>query len=318
MTLSPTHPLAGPGRAAAPRLHFAPDSSRSAGVELPVPWLLGAARENPFPAAAAAGESAGYRLWLAEGFLVGVIEAAAASDLAAQARELYRRLFLAARGRALCRVWNYVPRINEAGPDGLENYRSFCLGRAQAFEAALGPGFESRLPAASAVGAEPDRLAVAFVAAERAPRHVENPEQVPAYRYPAEHGPRSPSFSRATLAHDGVRPWVFVSGTAAIKGHATVAPDALDAQIACTLDNLRLVSRACALGDDLGRSDGGWRRHFKVYLRHAPDLPAARAALESALLAPGDDVAWVRADICRAALRIEIEATLHAAETDRH
>jgi chorismate lyase/3-hydroxybenzoate synthase len=299
------------GPLAPARLRFAPDRAQPEGIELPVAWLHGVAVEALFPAATPAGESAGFRLWRAEGFVVGAAAVAAEPDLADQARMLYDRLLTAAEGRPLCRVWNYVPDINEHGADGLENYRAFCLGRARAFEAAQGAGFETRLPAASAVGGERGQLSVVFVAAETVSSHVENPEQIPAYRYPAEHGPRPPSFSRASLAHDGVRPWVFISGTAAIKGHATVAPGALDAQIACTLDNLRLVSRACALGDDLGRSSPGrWHRQFKIYLRHAADLPAARAALEGSLLSAGDEVIWLRADICRAALRIEIEATL--------
>jgi hypothetical protein len=47
----------------------------------------------------------------------------------------------------------------------------------------------------------------------------------------------------------GGRRWTFVSGTAAIKGHGTVCAGDLAGQIACTLDNMRLVSRECGLGD---------------------------------------------------------------------
>jgi hypothetical protein len=150
------------------------------------------------------------------------------------------------------------------------------------------------------------------VAAPRAPRHLENPEQLPAYRYPKEHGPFSPSFARATLATWAGRPLAFVSGTAAIKGHATVAPGSLAGQLDCTLDNLRLISRTAGWGEDLGAS-AGVERHFKVYLRHAADLPAAERRLSAALFRPGDRVVWLEADICRAELNVEIEATLLSA-----
>ena len=80
------------------------------------------------------------------------------------------------------------------------------------FEARLGGRFEQKLPAASSVGSHGDRLDVIFVAGEAAPRHLENPEQVPAYHYPAEHGPRAPSFARATVASDGARKVTFISG----------------------------------------------------------------------------------------------------------
>src|SRR6185295_16228459 len=154
------------------------------------------------------------------------------------------------RGHHLYRIWNYVPGINTL-TDGFENYRAFCQGRSLAFEAEAGAGFPRVLPAASGVGTHDGCLSVVFVAGSAVPRHVENPEQVPAYRYPAEHGPRAPSFSRATVVQIGDRRFTFISGTSAIKGHATVAPDALLDQLDCTLDNLRLVSKEAGSGENL-------------------------------------------------------------------
>jgi hypothetical protein len=104
---------------------------------------------------------------------------------------------------------------------------------------------------------------------------------------------------------------VFISGTAAIKGHVTMAEGDLDGQIDCLLSNLDILSRACGLEGRLGEK-GGWTRHFKIYLRHAQDYPAAVARLAGALYGPHDRVTWLLADICRAALLIEIEATLVA------
>lgn len=179
----------------------------------------------------------------------------------------------------------------------------FCLGRAKAFDRAQWTG---ALPAASAVGGAPGMIAVIFAAARTHPVAKENPEQVPAYEYPADYGPRAPSFSRAMqVAADG-RLWTFISGTAAIKGHTSLAGGDLPGQIECTLDNLRLISDACGLGE--GKSE----RHFKVYLRNAGDLAAAKAALDGVLLKDGDQVTWLHADICRAELLIEIEATILA------
>ena len=228
--------------------------------------------------------------------------------LEAVTREVYARILEQAGGHALCRIWNYMPRINEL-TDGLENYRAFCRGRARAFEERWGAGFERRLPAGSAVGGPTDVLAVLFALTPADAVPVENPEQVPAYAYPPEHGPRPPSFSRATRTAGREHDWVFVSGTAAIKGHHSVAPGELEPQIACTLHNLLRISQSCGLGSDLGRAQG-WQRHFKVYLRRAADFTATRIRLESELLAPSDSVVWLQADICRAELELEIEATL--------
>ncbi|MGH7955465.1 MAG: hypothetical protein ACREH8_00455, partial [Opitutaceae bacterium] len=212
------------------------------------------------------------------------------------------------RDRHLYRVWNYVPEIN-AHPNGLENYRAFCQGRSLAFEATLGGEFQPQLPAASTVGCHGANLKMIFVAGEAEPVHFENPEQVPAYLYPVEHGPRPPSFARATVARDGGQTWTFISGTSAIKGHETVAPGALDAQLDCTLDNLKLMSRKAGLGNDLG-ADQVSHRQFKVYLREARDYAAVRSRLERSLFRSKDVITYLHAEICRAALNIEIEATV--------
>ena len=300
-----------PGAAASLRVGFAGarDVSAPATLCVDAPWLAGAATEELFVGVTPIAPVAGVQLFRCGGLLIGFTqEAFQPHELTARTEALYRRVLAACDGRPLYRVWNYVPQIN-ALTDGFENYRAFCQGRAQGFEGALGGRFEPSLPAASAVGSHGDRIDVIFVAGETAPRHVENPEQVPAYHYPIEHGPRAPSFARATVASDRDVRYTFISGTSAIKGHQTIAPGALEAQLHCTLDNLRLISRASGLGDDLAAARGA-RRFFKVYLRHARDLTATRARLERCLLQPADTVTYLHADICRGPLNVEIEATI--------
>ena len=283
---------------------------RGAGLELHIPLLAGTAREIFFPQATRATTAAGLQLFNADGLLLGCVTEPVTDEraLARQTQELYRRVLTAVRGHHLYRIWNYVPRIN-ALIDGFENYRAFCQGRSLAFEAEAGAGFPRVLPAASGVGTADGCLSVVFVAGSALPRHIENPEQVPAYRYPAEHGPRAPSFSRATVVALPGRTHTFISGTAAIKGHLTVAPGDLSAQLDCTLDNLRLISLAAGLTEDLGASRN-LPRHFKVYLRHVADLSEVQSRLGQSLLKPSDHVIYLQADICRAELIVEIEATL--------
>ncbi len=288
-----------------------PDPDGGGVLGVPMPVLAGQADEMIFSGLTPLPARDGFRLYQRGGLLIGAIDEAAEPDLAGQAHRLYRALLGLTEGRRLARVWNYVPRINELDAGGLENYRAFCRGRSLAFEERLGGGYAEHLPAASAVGGVDGRLTVIFAATRTEPAHVENPEQVPAYEYPDEHGPRAPSFARATQVTEAGERYVFISGTAAIKGHATVATGDLGGQIACTVDNLRIISRACGLGERLGEG-AGWRRHFKVYVRHAADYAAAKAALNGVLFADGDRVTWLLSDICRAALLIEIEATLVA------
>jgi chorismate lyase/3-hydroxybenzoate synthase len=270
---------------------------------LGIPVLAGPDQETLFAGLESAGHDRGFELFTSADWLVGVRLEPVSADLAAQSEGIYTDLIAVARahGRALARVWNYVPDINGVSCGGLETYRVFCLGRAEAFDRAQWAG---ALPAASAVGGAPGMIAVMFAAARIQPEARENPEQVPAYEYPADYGPRAPSFSRAMQVVADGRRWTFISGTAAIKGHASLAHGDLPGQIEYTLDNLRLISDACGLGE--GKSE----RHFKVYLLHAGDLAAAKAALDGGLLKHRDQVTWLQADICRAELLIEIEATI--------
>lgn len=284
----------------------------AARIRLDLPCLAGQAEETIFDGLQPLPTIDGVTLFQRGDLLVGhAQEPFDEATVEAASRRLYDRVLKACNGRRLYRAWNYVPRIN-AYKDGLEHYRAFCKGRSLAFEASHGAGYEVRLPAASAVGSDGRTLDVVFAAGLKTPRHVENPEQVPAYRYPREYGPRSPSFSRATAVVEGGRKWIFVSGTASIKGHATVGVGSLREQIDCTLDNLRLISLNSGAGESLGRGTPGpaWERHFKIYLRRADDLARARELLERILVFPGDHVTWLRSDICRAELDIEIEATL--------
>ncbi len=279
-----------------------------AGLLLPVVRLAGEGVERTGDDVSPAGEEHGFRLFASPGIRMGWASQPVLGSAQSAALGLYRRLLRAASGRWLYRIWNYVPAIN-SGSDEMENYRQFNAGRARAFEEAFGAGYGRHLPAASAVGCEGGDAALIFVAGDEEPRHFENPEQTPAYHYPPEHGQRPPSFARATVVNLRGRRRIYISGTSAIKGHSTVAAGSTADKVDCTLENLRVISRVAGAGDDLGAAVA-LERQFKVYLRHATDLPAVRARLEGSLLRPGDPVVWLRADLCRATLNVEIEATL--------
>jgi chorismate lyase/3-hydroxybenzoate synthase len=278
-----------------------------------LPLLGGVPRVAVAEGVEAAGIEGNIALWLGTGLMVGFARSSLGSELEAAAGQIYSGILDATHGLNLYRIWNCVPHINASGPNGLENYQAFCRGRSLAFESALGSGFPTKLPAASAVGTARDELTVAFMAGTRAVRHIENPAQVPAYEYPPEHGPRSPSFARATAVGDATAMDVFVSGTSAVVGHGTVAPHDTLGQLDCTFENLRLISVAAGLGERLG-SGKDCQRHFKVYLRNPGDYAAVALQMERRIVAPGDKVTYLGADICRAALNVEIEVAVRGAD----
>jgi enamine deaminase RidA (YjgF/YER057c/UK114 family) len=232
------------------------------------------------------------------------------ADLADTARRAYRDVFAAlqACGRPqVLRLWNYLPRINADG-GGLERYRQFNIGRQQAFLDAGRDAFEGA-PAACARGtdgAQAGGLAIRFLAGRLAPRPVENPRQVSAYRYSSTYGPRAPTFSRAALADaGGGRVLLLISGTASIVGEHTVHHGDVLAQTEETLRNLQAVidSAHCGCSARFTLAD----LHTTVYVRHAADAPRVLALLARAV--PGaPPPRCVQADICRAELLVEIEA----------
>jgi chorismate lyase/3-hydroxybenzoate synthase len=193
----------------------------------------------------------------------------------------------------LLRAWNVVPGINRS-EDGLERYRRFCRGRAEAFEAHLGPAFEAQLPASSAVGSADGELVVWVLAARAAGVPRENPRQVSAWAYPPIYGPRSPSFARATRCPRGAAgERLLLSGTASIVGHRTVHAGNLLAQLDETVRNLEQLLEGRALSS------------LKIYVRHAADGPVVRSALERRLGAL--PALYLQADICRRELLVEVE-----------
>lgn len=203
----------------------------------------------------------------------------------------------------LLRVWNSIPRINEQ-EDGLERYRSFCVGRSAGFAnysiASLPP------PAASAVGGGGSSVQAVFIAAKKPGRHIENPRQTSAYDYPPEYGPKSPLFSRATLHAWDDAETLFVSGTASVLGHATAHHDDASRQLEETMRNMEILAETASFSmRDLDS--------LKIYLRNPSDISMARSRLQSAY---GDVSAiYLHADICRVNLMIEIEATLTRARS---
>jgi enamine deaminase RidA (YjgF/YER057c/UK114 family) len=206
----------------------------------------------------------------------------------------------------LIRVWNYLPEINREA-DGDERYRHFNSARQTAFRASGRPTAVS-VPAASALGSPAGSpLSIYFLAARESPKMIENPRQTSAYHYPKKFGIHSPSFSRACVLTESGGTNLFVSGTASIVGHETIHPGDVIAQTRETLANID------ALLEEANRVVGAPRYaldtlKLKVYVRRPADLEAIRGAL-APRLRPSTSIVFLRADVCREELLVEIEAT---------
>lgn len=222
---------------------------------------------------------------------VAIEDAASLEDVS---RDVYTRVIREVRDAGypyFLRMWNYVGGINDVD-GGRERYQLFCAGRHDAFVDA-GYHHDVDLPAASAVGMPGRGLVTHYLAAREPGVQVENPRQVAAYDYPRQYGPKSPSFSRATV-WNGV---VFVSGTSSVVGHATVHAEDVEAQLGETLRNIDAV--LARTGRSLANVVAA-----KTYVRRECDYELVARRLADVFPAN----LFLEADICRADLLLEIEA----------
>lgn len=291
-----------------PRLRVTADT----GPDALVAFIFGNAA---VPSAVHCGLLAGppVEAWCGNGhYAVRVLEQAeTGGDIESATAAAYRQLLAEVRPSThpyIIRIWNYFAAIND-GEGDQERYRRFCVGRAGAVDGM----FNQTPPAATAIGSDgaPGRLQVVALCSKSPGVALENPRQTPAWRYPREHGPVSPGFSRgAVLDADTVAPRLLASGTASIVGHVSQHVGDFAAQLRESLDNLATLldqgHQATGRQFPLSRCEA-----LRVYLRHPADLAAAQAILATAGL-PGECVTYLRGDICRRDLDVELEGVFVA------
>lgn len=281
-----------------------------------IPFRFGADPGDPLSVACVPLDGPREEAWVAAPgghyALARVVVQEQAGDIESAAAEAYARLIAAVRPSAhpyLLRIWNFFPDIN-AGEGDAERYRRFCVGRARAVDGM----FNDPPPAATAIGADgvPGRLQVVALCARAPAVALENPRQTPAWRYPREHGPVAPGFSRgAVLDADTDTPRLLASGTASITSHASRHAGDTVAQLRESLANLEALlaegERATGRGFRFAACEA-----LRVYLRRESDLAAARDAMATRGI-PADRIAWLRGDICRRELDVELEGVFPAA-----
>lgn len=204
--------------------------------------------------------------------------------------------------KRLWRVWNYIPGINNVV--GEERYRMFNAGRFQAFEDAK-YSCDDGSPASCALGSDGQDLVICFLAGNHETLNIENPRQVSAYHYPKQYGQKPPLFSRASLIKYPTRDEFMISGTASIVGSSTVHVGDVEMQTHETLRNIETLmteanksARNKIVKEDLV---------YKVYVRDTADFFKIKTVVDQHL--GGCEVIYVKADVCRADLLVEIEAS---------
>lgn len=300
MSLNPSPTVQLDRKAAATLARFAFDGASADAFLVPLTALTGATQEHWLAANPAHPRvQDGITLRDNGDWLIGElrIDAARSENIEQAAFDAYTRLraFVATSAYPqLLRVWNFFDRLNEGAGDA-ERYRRFCVGRHRAIAA---PGFEAQLPAATVIGTQVPGLVIQFLAGREAGVQVENPRQTPAFRYPRDYGPISPSFSRATR----VGAHLLVSGTAAVVGHATLHPGDATAQIE------EIDANVAALLEHAGAGQpGAWQAQaLRLYLRREQDQSVVLPRVLERF-GRNTPITVLRGDISRADLMVEIE-----------
>lgn len=221
------------------------------------------------------------------------------------------------------RFWAFVPDIHADLGAGLDRYMAFNAGRFAAYSSWCGgrDAFGRSVATGSAVGIGGDRLELHCLASREPGTPVENPRQVPAYRYSRRYGPLPPCFARATSvagnlgiggAPGGRR--LLVGGTASIRGEDSLHVGDLAEQTLETLRNLAsLVRSACEPGEAASVPDhelGVWLARFPELRVYRPRPDESDGILLEMLGRHFGGVArfeLLQAELCRAELQVELE-----------
>src|SRR5258706_3267995 len=233
--------------------------------------------------------------------------------------ETYQAVFKQLQGRTAqnpVRFWAFVPGIHDDLGAGLDRDMVFNAGRYGAYSAHFGSptSFGRSVPTASAVGVPGDSFTLHCLAANETGLPVENPRQVPAYRYSRRFGPMPPCFARATLLRGQPEgPVLLVGGTASIIGEESRHVGHLEEQAKETFRNLASVVASAAgiplsedsPADELGPLLAGLRE-LRVYHTRPGDREAILGFVEARFPSLGR-LELLQASLCRPELFIEIE-----------
>jgi enamine deaminase RidA (YjgF/YER057c/UK114 family) len=224
----------------------------------------------------------------------------------------------------IVRQWNYVEQIYE-----MEQIHSQVRQNYQLFNEARGEYYSryrtvSDFPAATGIGVDFNGVTIEcmVVSNDESLKSIAicNPKQLKSYKYgqevlkgePQKNSKQNqpPQFERARLLTNDQTSRLFISGTASIVGQETVGLNDVEKQTYVTIENIgQLVSEV------------NLRTHYpeltvfpdkyayvRVYVKNEEDIPAVKVICETHF---GQvPMTFVKADICRADLLVEIEAEM--------
>lgn len=208
----------------------------------------------------------------------------------------------------IVRQWNYLENITGEELFSKQRYQEFNDVRSNIY----GNSFICNgYPSATGIGTQFGGIQIEIDALSNSndySHRIDNPNQRAAYEYSSkvlvgDKGKTTPKFERArsvSLQSDG---WIYISGTAAIRGEETIEANA-GKQAELTLDNIRILLSNSTL-KEYGIIGNVELKSLRVYIKHSIDISLVKQCIESSY--PSLEVIYVNADICRENLLVEME-----------
>ncbi|MBQ3536514.1 MAG: hypothetical protein IJA57_07145 [Alistipes sp.] len=212
----------------------------------------------------------------------------------------------------IVRQWNYIEYITHCSTEG-QHYQQFNDSRSRFYERVE---WRNGYPAATGIGTCGGGVVVVVDAVKQSAetsRALDNPLQLSAHSYSQQvliegRDPQrktTPKFERARWVGDDGEGMIYISGTAAIRGEASLRTDVVQ-QGVTTMENIDcLTSAENQARHGVPTPEECEYEMLRVYVKHEAGWQQVEAWLRENY--PCSDVAFVVADICREELLIEIE-----------
>lgn len=222
----------------------------------------------------------------------------------------------------IVRQWNYVEQIfgfEQIDLQKRQNYQLFNEARSEFFSRyRTAPDF----PSATGIGVAYNGVTIECMAATRDAKlkivAINNPQQLNSCKYgqnvlkgePLKNRTNNqpPQFERAKLMTTGFFSRVFISGTASIVGQETIGLNDVEEQTRVTIENIELLTSESNLKlhcPELAVIPNKYA-YLRVYVKNEDDIPSVKAICRQHF---GEvPMTFVKADICRTELLVEIEA----------
>jgi enamine deaminase RidA (YjgF/YER057c/UK114 family) len=224
----------------------------------------------------------------------------------------------------ILRQWNYIENITGKTTNKdktRQNYQVFNDIRSLKYGEV---DFKRGYPAATGIGMDCGGVVLEFIAADVSNDMtvipIKNPDQVDAHRYSqeelvgnaiqADRRKSTPKFERAKAIAKDNDYYIYISGTAAIKGQKTLCPTDVEQQTRITIENIsRLITPDNLEKHNLHVSSSDFPfSHIRVYVKNETDVPAVKKICDEHYgEAP---CLYLVSDICRKNLLVEIEGAI--------